>query len=116
MTVRARPLALHGPVAVHDELPGGGRQLEATEARPPPEADGVPGVGEVGTAGASGVVEAGEGAGGLREVLTTSGRGLKQFSILKFSQSEQYLFTLNFTVQFTIYQGDLDVPQVLCRS
>ena len=89
MTVWARRLALHGQVAVHDELPGGGRQLEATEARPPPEADGVPGVGEVGTAGASGVVEAGEGAGGLREVLTTSGRGLKQFSI---SQSVGAIF------------------------
>ena len=63
MTVWARRLALHGQVAVHDELPGGGRQLEATEARPPPEADGVPGVGEVGRARTSSVVETLETAG-----------------------------------------------------
>ena len=69
-----------GQVAVEDELPGGGRELEAAEAGPPPEADGVPGVGEVGTAGSALVVEAGEGSRALREVLTTSRRGLEQVS------------------------------------
>ena len=69
-----------GQVAVEDELPGGGRELEAAEAGPPPEADGVPGVGEVRTAGSALVVEAGEGSRALREVLTTSRRGLEQVS------------------------------------